>query len=191
MSSPGRVDPRAERSRAAALAAARELLLTEGRDAVTPSRVAELSGVGRATLYRHWPEPMALLVEAATPPPAQEPPAPSGDLAADLTARLAALRAGLEGAPLAAVFAMLIEQAEHEPQLEQIQHQLVDSGSAPLRALLRDAVRRGELPRLDEERAIEALVAPLFYRRFVSRRPIPAALPRKLVADFLAHPPTK
>jgi AcrR family transcriptional regulator len=188
---PERLDPRAQRTRAAALDAARVLLATEGRDAVTPSRVAEVSGVGRATVYRHWPEPLALLVEAATPPPAPDVPAPSGDLAVDLTARLDALRRGLEGAPLAAVFSMLIEQAEHQTELERLQQDLVESGSAPLRALLRDAVRRGVLPRLDEERAVETLVAPLFYRRFVSRRPIPARLTAKLVADFLAHPPVR
>ncbi len=186
MSDDGGLDPRAQRSRDAALAAARSLLLAEGRDGVTPSRVAEVSGVGRATIYRHWPDPLALLVEAATPPPSPEPPSPTGDLATDLTARVDALRRGLEGAPLAAVFAMLVERAEHEPALQKLQQDLVTSGSAPLRRLLRDAVRRGDLPRLDEDRAVEALVAPLFYRRFIARRPIPARLPAQLVSDFLA-----
>lgn len=185
-----RPDPRAERSRAAALAAARRLLLAEGRDGVTPSRVAEVAGVGRATVYRHWPDPLALLVEAAAPPPSPGPPAPSGDLAADLAARLDALRRGLEGAPLAAVFAMLVERAEHQPDLARLQHDLTEAGSAPLRELLRDAVRRGDLPALDEERAVETLVAPMFYRRFITRRPIPAELPGQLVADFLARRPS-
>lgn len=165
--------------------------MSEGRDGVTPSRVAELSGVGRATIYRHWPEPLALLVEAATPPPSPESAAPTGDLAVDLAARLDALRRGLDAAPLAAVFAMLVERAEHEPELAGLQRDLVDAGSGPLRELLRDAVRRGVLPRVDEDRAIEALAGPLFYRRFISRRPIPARLPRQLVADFLAHPPVR
>lgn len=191
MSDESRPDPRAQRTRAAALAAARELLLTEGRDAVTPSRVADRSGVGRATIYRHWPEPLALLVEAATPPPAPQAPAPSGDLAADLVARLDALRRGLDGTPLSAVFAMLVERAEHEPELARLQQELADTGSAPLRELLRDAVRRGELPRLDEDRAVDMLAGPLFYRRFIARRPIPPRLPRRLVADFLAHPPAR
>ena len=190
MPSAGSPDPRAVRTRAAAVDAARRLLLTEGRDAVTPSRVAELSGVGRATLYRHWPDPVALLVEAAVPPPAPAPRPLTGDLAADLTARLEGLRTGLGGAPLAAVFAMLVERAEHQPEFEHLQQELVAAGSAPLREILRQAVGRGDLPSdLDEERAVEALAGPLFYRRFVSRRPLPAGLPARLVADLLAHPP--
>lgn len=191
MRTDGRLDPRARRSRDAAVAAARRLLLAEGRDAVTPTRVAELAGVGRATVYRHWPDPLALLVEAAVPPPAPAPPAPSGDLAVDLTARLDALRHGLDGTPLAAVFAMLVERAEHRPELARLQQDLTEAGSAPLRELLRDAVRRGDLPELDEDRAVETLAGPLFYRRFIARRPIPAGLTGRLVADFLAHPPTR
>lgn len=186
-----RVDPRVERTRAAVVAAARELLLTEGRDAVTPSRVAELSGVGRATLYRHWPEPIALLLEAATPPAPLDVPATTGALTTDLIARLDALRRGLSSTPLAAVFSMVIERAEHEPELARLQRDLVESGSAPLRALLRDAVSRGSLSELDEDHVVETLVAPLFYRRFVARTPIPAHLPRQLVAEFLDHPRTQ
>lgn len=45
---------RAQRSAQAILAAAQEIMVTEGPDAVTYQRVAEVSGVGRATVYRHW-----------------------------------------------------------------------------------------------------------------------------------------
>ena len=51
-------------SRAAALAAAQTLLQQEGLAAVTHQRVAAEAGVGRATVYRHWPKPEALLHEA-------------------------------------------------------------------------------------------------------------------------------
>ncbi len=48
------VDPRAARSRAKILDAVREILFAEGAEAVTHQRVAEVAGVGRATVYRHW-----------------------------------------------------------------------------------------------------------------------------------------
>ena len=57
-------DPRAVRSREAMLAAARRLLAEEGLDAVTHQRVAQEAGVGRATVYRHWPRTDQLLLDA-------------------------------------------------------------------------------------------------------------------------------
>lgn len=45
---------RAQRSADAILHAARHILMTEGASAVTHQHVAEVAGVGRATVYRHW-----------------------------------------------------------------------------------------------------------------------------------------
>jgi len=49
------MDPRVVRTRRDVLAAAREVLLEEGWEGVTVSRVADRSGYARTTLYRHWP----------------------------------------------------------------------------------------------------------------------------------------
>jgi len=46
------------------LDAARALLLQEGPAAVTHQRVARQANVGRATVYRHWPRPDLLLLDA-------------------------------------------------------------------------------------------------------------------------------
>jgi len=51
------------RSRESMLAAARVLLTEEGPAAVTHQRVARQAGVGRATVYRHWPRPDQLLLD--------------------------------------------------------------------------------------------------------------------------------
>ncbi len=45
------------------LDAARELLAREGPDAVTHQRVARQAGVGRATVYRHWPRREQLVLD--------------------------------------------------------------------------------------------------------------------------------
>ncbi|MGH3246026.1 MAG: TetR/AcrR family transcriptional regulator [Trebonia sp.] len=58
------VDPRMVRSRKVMLAAARALLMREGPAAVTHLRVAQEAKVGRATVYRHWPRPDLLLLDA-------------------------------------------------------------------------------------------------------------------------------
>ena len=72
-------DPRAVRSRDAILAAARELLRDHGPAAVTHQRVAELAGVGRATVYRHWARTEQLLLDAMAGsdlPYFKDPPTP-------------------------------------------------------------------------------------------------------------------
>ena len=57
-------DPRFLRSQQAIVNAARQLLLSHGPTAVTHAQVAEAAGVGRATVYRHWPRTDLLLAEA-------------------------------------------------------------------------------------------------------------------------------
>lgn len=58
-----RVDPRVERSRAKLLAAATDLLVEAGPQALTVDQVAERSGVAKSTLYRHWPSRTALMID--------------------------------------------------------------------------------------------------------------------------------
>lgn len=88
-------DPRAEHSRAQALQAARALLAEEGWEAATHLRVAERSGLGRATVYRHWPDPVALRRDALSEEALVFHTVPTGDLRADLVAELEAIRAEL------------------------------------------------------------------------------------------------
>jgi AcrR family transcriptional regulator len=52
------------RTRALVQDAVRDLFEREGAGALTHQRVAERAGVSRATVYRHWPQPIDLVVEA-------------------------------------------------------------------------------------------------------------------------------
>jgi AcrR family transcriptional regulator len=57
-------DARVVRTRALVQDAVRDLFEREGAGALTHQRVAERAGVSRATVYRHWPRPIDLVVEA-------------------------------------------------------------------------------------------------------------------------------
>jgi AcrR family transcriptional regulator len=57
-------DARVTRTRALVQDALRDLFEREGAGALTHQRVAERAGVSRATVYRHWPRPIDLVVEA-------------------------------------------------------------------------------------------------------------------------------
>ncbi|MGI9570442.1 MAG: TetR/AcrR family transcriptional regulator, partial [Desulfobulbia bacterium] len=63
-SSKSKIDPRAQRTKSKALAVAWDILLKEGADAVTHLRIAQQTGIGRNTLYRHWPKRENILIEA-------------------------------------------------------------------------------------------------------------------------------
>lgn len=58
-----RTDPRVTRSRQKLLAAATDLLVESGPQALTVDNVAERSGVAKSTLYRHWPSRTALMID--------------------------------------------------------------------------------------------------------------------------------
>src|ERR1700732_1694390 len=58
------VDPRIERSRQVILQAALDELGEAGYGAFTIESVAARAGVGKSTIYRHWPDKLALIAGA-------------------------------------------------------------------------------------------------------------------------------
>ena len=103
--------------RAEVLAAAGELLLGDGMSAFTFERVAGLAGASKVTLYKWWPSPGALALEAYFHAVAQRLEFPdTGDLEADLTTQVRSfigLLSGREGA----VIRELIGHAQTDPEL--------------------------------------------------------------------------
>lgn len=182
-------DPRVERTRTRALAGAQSLLLTDGLDAVTHARVAETSGVGRRTLYRHWPDRRSLLHDTLALTRAPEPN-PAADLRTGLRTHLLALDAALVRGPLAYIVAALIERSEHDPSFESLRAELVRSGCAPLEMQLHAASARGELPAdLDVDAAVAMLEGPVFHTAMLRRRATTRQRIDDIVERFLADPP--
>lgn len=182
-------DPRVLRSRAAALQAARALMLREGLDAVTHLRVARESGLGRKTMYRHWPDREALLTDALSTDHLPYPAA-SGVLRDDLCAHLESLRVALVEGPLAFVLAALVERSFVDPAtFGALRKSLSSRGCARIRQLLGAAVKRGDLaPSLDLVAAAAELEGPIFYRALIlGERPSRARVPVLVDAFLRAH----
>lgn len=184
----GNEDPRVSRSRAAGLRAARSLLVEEGWAAVTHVRVAERSGLGRATVYRHWPSPAALLHDAVEDEAAEDTQIePTGELRGDLIAVLGAVRFAMVDRRLAGVLATLMDRAEWDPQFRDVKADLVDKGASMTRQVVVDAVERGDIcPPLSVGALIAQLVGPLVYQRLMSGEPITDAFIEMIVDGFLA-----
>ncbi|PKV83640.1 TetR/AcrR family transcriptional regulator [Streptomyces sp. TLI_146] len=189
---PGRgPDPRAERSRAAALAAARDLLIEQGWSAVTHVAVAARSGVGRTTLYRHWPDASGLVRDVIAERISTAHTPPTGVLRDDLIRELDGLRRLLHDPVSDRGLRAVIERAGVDPVFARLKEALYREGSRVFRTVLDAAKARGELAAdLDADLAVDQLAGPLMYRRLLAGREVTAEYIERVVDDFLAaHAP--
>jgi AcrR family transcriptional regulator len=186
---PEDLDPRVARTRDAVLTAVRTLVRRDGVEAVTHQRVAVEAGIGRATVYRHWPDRTHLLLDALAEPDDPESWTGSGDLRADLTRELGRLQRILSASPFVPELAALIGRAEWQPELRELEQQLLAHGTAGLRRSLQQAVERGELPEeLALDGALAQLAGPLFYRRMLAHEPIADTFVDAVITSFVqAH----
>jgi AcrR family transcriptional regulator len=162
------VDARVRRTQELALSSARELMVEEGWAALTHARVAERSGVGRATLYRHWPTTSDLATATVASFPEFRQSTPTGDLRHDLAVELKSLRTVLRSGPLRPLFVSLINMATFRPEFVAIRNALHEERTTVIRGVLGGAIKRGELPpRTEVTELIAALAGPIFYDALV------------------------
>jgi AcrR family transcriptional regulator len=180
-------DPRAARSRYAIRAAARHLLETEGPAAVTHQRVALEAGVGRATVYRHWPGPDQLLQEVIGEvefPFFRDPQTPVRDWMFEELRRLAdelALPA------LAGVAITLMHRGRWDPSIADQRDQLLNVVNHRLAAAIDYAARAGELARQPPEPSLlgALLLGPLLYRTAMQALSIPDQLIERAIQSAI------
>jgi AcrR family transcriptional regulator len=162
--------PRDPAVRAAILRAAAALLDQGGLTAVTIEAVARQAGVGKPTIYRHWPNAhavaMAAFLERAGAAPAALAEAsgeesPLGMLRRQLR-NLAAAFSARDGRNLKA----MIAAAERETELAKaFRTHFIAKSREEGRGLLARAVADGSLrPDIDPEVTLDLVYGPLYYR---------------------------
>jgi TetR/AcrR family transcriptional regulator of autoinduction and epiphytic fitness len=170
------MDPRIQRTRDAVLPATLAVLAERGFASFTMEGVAERAGVGKSTVYRYWPTKLSLLrdaLEGLNRQPNVEIEA--GPARARIERLLEHLAAALSDSLLSACIPALVEAAEHHPEVAGFLHQYGDRRRSTLTAVIREGVEAGEFPaHLDPELAALALSGPIFYRRLMTARPLPA-----------------
>ncbi len=180
-------DPRVTRSRAAVLTAAAQLLAEDGWNAVTHVKVAERSGVGRATIYRHWPEARDLLHDVLQGVEPRLHVAPTGDLRADLLNELELIRLTMNDGGRTRAIAALVDRGMVDPDMAALSAQLMAESTAGIRSLVRNGKKRGSLrPTVDPQRSSAQLIGPMVYQRFLAIKPLTRAFVEALVDDWLA-----
>lgn len=137
--------PRDDALDAAILERTAEVLMTEGVDAVTFSRIAELAGTTRPALYRRYRRQEDLLVAALHHIASGTRPELTGDHLADLEAELRSFRDGIvRTSSIALVGAMLMPAAGDDLRTT-YRELLVRPRRERIRAILDAARREGTL----------------------------------------------
>ncbi len=174
--------------RLAALGAAAALLFEGGLGAVTFEKVAARAGVSKMTLYKWWPSPGALALDAYSTA-VQETLAftDTGDLAHDLTTQMHAFVGLLTARSGGAVIAELIGAAQSDLDLAAV---FSSSYTRPRRqlavALLSAAQQRGQLRAdVDPEVLVDQLWGACYHRLLLPDQPLDTAFTDALVANLL------
>jgi AcrR family transcriptional regulator len=158
-------DPRWIRSREAILTAARALLVRDGPPGVTHRRVAEQAGVGRATVYRHWPQPEQLLLEAMSGvdlPFFRDLVTP---VRGWLRRQLRIVADEFAMPEVMAVAAIMLQGPGGDPQMAERREAMIATVTDRLGIALTLAVTEGELENSgDPGDAVALLTGPILYR---------------------------
>ncbi len=160
------------------------LLESGGPAEVTHSAVARAAGVGRATVYRHWPSLDDLLADAIETRLGVNPPALTGDALVDLRALLGSIVDGVFNDDSAVFFSTLLVQGSDSAQLRAVRREVIGRRIGALSALVEQGISQGSVdPDLDAELAVSYLTGPIMHRRVVMGR----AVDPEFVDDLLAR----
>jgi AcrR family transcriptional regulator len=179
--------PRDASAREEVLAAASALLDEGGLPAVTMDRLASRTGVGKPTIYRTWPNAMAVAFDVLLArAEGQRAKALKGNPRAALRAQLRAI-ADIFTTPMGRSIALLIAAAQSETELAKaFRNRFLIASREEGRGILERGIKEGAFRAdLDLETALDIVYAPLYFRLLIGHQPIDAAFVDRLLDGAL------
>lgn len=176
---PGR--PRSEQARVAILRSALHLLGENGFSDLTIESVASHANVGKATLYRWWPNKAALIADAFASSTTRRLHFPdTGSLRSDMSQQMRQVVKVFCSRRGRIVSAILAGGQSDRDLIAAFRERFLWPRRREAYATLRRGIQRGELPRnVDMDLLLDSLYGPI-YMRFLIRH-------IKLTADFVDH----
>ncbi len=162
-------NPQVQRTQSLMLDAARTLLDEHGPEAVTHLRVAEAAGVARATVYRHWPNRAAILLDLLRAGADLRLTPPRADLTITerVTAALTAFASALNGDG-GRTLAAMIGLAEWDEDVFAALGEMTAFGPMFLNGIITAGIEDGVLDENTEPALlVDRLIGPLYFRRLL------------------------
>jgi AcrR family transcriptional regulator len=169
---PGR--PRSARADEAIIDAVLEMV-AEGHtvDALSMDALATRAGVGKATIYRRWPNKEALIVDAVASLKGPVPPMAGTSVRDDLVTLLSRVGQNNEPARANRIMSCLLPELHRSPSLHRCyQAAVIEPRRAAMREVLQRGIRTGELRAdLDIELALVMLSGPILVQSMLGWSP--------------------
>jgi AcrR family transcriptional regulator len=182
------IDPRIERTRMAVLAAAVELMLAGGPDAITHASVAAEADVSRTTVYKHWPTRADLLRSTITelgkniPDPADF----NGDVRHDLALLLRDLVDDLRDEARARLIGTMMARAQHDSTVAAVRDEMVCEVEQLFEKVIATGASTGELRGdIDAGTAMASIMGSLLFMRFMANSPLDDAAVDRMIDEFV------
>jgi AcrR family transcriptional regulator len=169
---PGR--PRCEKARKAVIRSTLALLKRVGFHELSMESVAVRAGVGKATIYRWWPNKAELVIAAFVFAVEEELRFPSAGSVLESIHEQMKRWAFIFRSPLGQIVATVIGAGQSDPEiLEAFRAHWVEPRRIEARRLLRQAIRNGEIRAdLDPDTVLDLLYGPLYLRLLLKHAPL-------------------
>jgi AcrR family transcriptional regulator len=135
--------------------------------------VAARAGVGKSTIYRHWPDKLALIADAFETFHVQMVPSTeTGSPRERIQSLLRHVAEVFVDSTFSVCIPALIEGAERDDRLRQFHHRYSAERRQSLIEVIVEGVAAGDFPALlDPELAALAMLGPIIYCRLMSHEP--------------------
>jgi AcrR family transcriptional regulator len=158
--------PRSQAAHDAVLKAALRLVTKRGFRSVSMNEIAADAGVGKMTLYRHWPNKAALVMDALLLLIGSETDFPEAGSAIESLRRQLDLQAAFFRSSQGNLIRSLVAEAQSDTELAiAFRERWLDPRREGVRKIMQEAVAEGSLRSdIDINTAIDLLYGSLYYR---------------------------
>jgi len=180
--------PRSEAAHEAILKAALRLVTRRGFRAVTVNEIAAEAGVGKMTLYRHWPNKSAVVMDALLVLIGDETAFPDAGNALQSLRHQLDLQTTFFRSPSGNLIRSLVSEAQSDPELATaFRERWLIPRRGGVQRTMRQAVSEGSLrDDFDIDTAIDLLYGAIYYRLLLGTGPIDEKFIENTYQQFLA-----
>jgi AcrR family transcriptional regulator len=180
--------PRSKAAHDTILKAALRLVMKRGFRAVSVDEIAATAGVGKMTIYRHWPNKAALVMDSLLVLIGSETSFPEADSALESLRRQLDLQAAFFRSARGNLIRSLVAEAQSDPELAAaFRDRWLKPRRESVREILRAAIAEGSMRRdLDMDAAIDLLYGSLYYRLLLASGPLDKRFIDHAYQQFLA-----